>query len=84
MPERRTQDEITATIKDFHGLVRTSPTPLSQLSKKISLLMGNGWMEDDAERVCFGVIETLLKSRGWKYLSELAKQQKPPPTDTTE
>jgi hypothetical protein len=78
MTERKTQIEITAAIQDIYALVRRSPTPLSQLSRKISSLISQGWMEDDAEQACFGVIETLLKSRGWKYLTELVGKQKQP------
>ncbi len=45
---------------------------------KISSLINSGWMMDDTERVTFGVIETLLRNRGWKYLSELAGKKKQP------
>ena len=76
MPKPRTQDEITTTVNDIYKAVGASPTPLSQISMRISSLGSKGWMDDDVERVCFGVFEKLLKSRGWKYLSELAKKQK--------
>jgi hypothetical protein len=69
----KTHTEIDATVREIFDLVRASGAPLSLLGMKIASLIGiEKWSMDDAERVSGGVIELLIKRRGWQRLCQVS------------
>jgi hypothetical protein len=69
----KTHSEIDTTVQQIFELVRRSGAPLSLLGMKVASLVGiEKWSMDDAERVSGGVVELLIKRRGWQRLCQVS------------